>query len=106
MPPAFEVRNFGEKPEMERVDIGNPDCKRALALLDVYLSNKLTVETTALIGRHLEECLTCQKEFGIREGLKERLQLVLLRDAVSPAVRKRIARLMRQQGGSGFHISF
>ena len=99
MPPAVEVGNFGEKPGMERVDIGNPDCKKALALLDAYLSNELTVETTALIRSHLDQCLACQREFGIRERLKERLQLALLRSAVSPALRKRISRLMRHSGG-------
>ena len=99
MPPAVEVGNFGEKPEMERVDIGNPDCKKALALLDAYLSNQLAVETTALTGRHLDQSLACQREFGIRERLKERLQLLLLKSAVSPALRKRISRLMRHSGG-------
>src|SRR5688572_12614565 len=88
-----------EEAEMHLVDIGSPNCKRALALLDAYLSNELLVETTALVGTHLEECLTCQKEFGTLERLKKRLQLNLLRDAVSPALRKRISGLMRQHGG-------
>jgi anti-sigma factor RsiW len=99
VPSAVEGQNFGEKPEMEHADIGNPDCKKALALLHAYLSNELAVETTTLIGRHLDQCLACQREFGIWERLKERLQLVLLRDAVSPLLRKRISRLMRHSGG-------
>jgi Putative zinc-finger len=68
VPPAVEVGNYWERPEMKRVDIGNPDCKRALALLDAYLSNELTVETTALIGRHLEECLTCRRSLAYGKG--------------------------------------
>jgi Putative zinc-finger len=90
---------------VQRVDIGNPDCKRALALVDAYLSNELTIETTAQIRRHLEECLAYKEELGIREQLKRRLQLVLLKDAVSPALRKNISRLMRQQGDCGLHAS-
>jgi len=88
---------------MHLVDIASPTCKRALALLDAYLSNELLVETTALVGTHFEECLACQKELAHGKG-KKRLQLALLRDAVSPALRKRIPGLVRQQGGSGFHI--
>ena len=46
---------------MRSVDIGNADCKKALALLDAYLSNELTAESTAQINRHLERCAGCAR---------------------------------------------
>ena len=89
--------------EMRSVDIGNADCKRALALLDTYLSNELTAETTAQISGHLEKCAGCLEEFQLREYIKRRLQVSVSRSQVLTGLERRISRRIRR--ASGFRIS-
>ena len=85
---------------MKLVEMGNPDCKQALALLDAYLSSELTVETTTEVVRHLESCPQCLRVFRIREWVKERLQAAVANDDVSPEIKKRVSRVIRKASGS------
>ncbi len=88
---------------MRSVDIGNADCKKALALLDAYLSNEPTAETTAHISSHLERCAGCREEFRVREHIKRRLQITVSRSEVPTGLRRRGSRRVRR--ASGFRIS-
>ena len=88
---------------MRSVDIGDADCKKALALLDAYLSNELTAETAAQISRHLEKCAECLEEFTVREYIKRRLQTSVSRSQVPTGLERRISRRVRR--ASGFRIS-
>lgn len=79
---------------MRSVDIGNVDCKRALALLDPYLSNELTAEITAQISCHIERCPGCREEFRVRERIRRRLQLTVSRSEVPTELRRRTSRMV------------
>ena len=91
---------------MRSVDIGNADCKKAQALLDAYLSNELTAETTAQISYHLERCAGCRAEFRVREHIKRQLQLTVSRSEVPIGLRRRISRTVRSAGGFGISRLF
>lgn len=88
---------------MRSVDTGNADCKKAQALLDAYLSNELTAETTAQINNHLETCLECWGEFQVREDIKRRLQVAVSRSPTPTGLERKVSRSMRRN--SGFRIS-
>jgi len=88
---------------MRSVDIGNADCKKAQALLDAYLSNELTAETTAQISYHLERCAGCREEFRVREQIRRQLQLAVSRGEVPTGLRRRVSRTVHSAGG--FRIS-
>lgn len=81
---------------MRSVDIGNADCKKALALLDAYLSNELTAETTAQINSHLERCAGCWEEFQVRERIKRRLQIAVSRKPTPTWLERKISRSLRR----------
>jgi anti-sigma factor (TIGR02949 family) len=81
---------------MRFVDVGNADCKKALALLDAYLSNELTAETTGHISAHLERCGGCGEKLRFRGNMKWRLQAAVLRDPMPAGVRRRILQRLRQ----------
>jgi len=81
---------------MKRLDIGNPDCKKVLPLLDFYLSSELTIETTAEVMTHLERCPECLGVFRIGELVKTRLQTAVRRDEVSSELKRRVSRAIRQ----------
>jgi anti-sigma factor (TIGR02949 family) len=85
---------------MKRLDIGNPDCKKVLALLDFYLSSELTIETTAEVVRHLERCPQCLAVFRIRELVKKRLQAAVSRDEIPLELKNRISRAIRKSSRS------
>jgi|RhiMetdeSRZDD1v2_1073273.scaffolds.fasta_scaffold87302_3 anti-sigma factor (TIGR02949 family) len=85
---------------MRPVDIGKPDCKKVMALLDFYLSSELTIETTTEIASHLERCPRCLAAFLIRERVKRRLRAALTRDTVSSELRHCISRMIRKVDGS------
>ena len=89
--------------EMRSQNIGNADCKRAQALLDAQLSNELTVEITAQISGQLERCAACRNEFSVRENIKRRLPLTVLRSEVPTGLRRRISQSVRSN--NGFRIS-
>lgn len=88
---------------MRSVHVGNGDCKKALALLDAYLSNELTAETTAQINSHLERCAECWEEFHVREHIKRRLQIAVSRSPLPTGLQRNISRRVRRT--SGFRIS-
>jgi anti-sigma factor (TIGR02949 family) len=88
---------------MLSVDIGNADCKKAMALLDAYLSNELTAESTAQISRHLESCGACWEELHVHEQIKRRLQIAASRSPLPTGLEKKISRRVRRT--SSFRIS-
>ncbi len=85
---------------MKRLDIGNPDCKKVLPLIDFYISSELTIETTAEVIRHLERCPECLGVFRMGELVKTRLQAAVRRDEVSPELKRRVSRTIRQNSRS------
>jgi len=85
---------------MRSVDVGKPDCKKLLALLDFYLSSELMIETTTEVVNHLERCPPCLAAFLIRERVKRRLQAAITRDTVSSELKHRISRMIRKADGS------
>ena len=91
---------------MKVVNIGSPDCKQVLALLDFYLSNELTVETTGEVIRHLERCPQCLGTFRILELVRTRLQAAVVNEQVSPEIRKRVSRMIRRARGSWISRAF
>ena len=91
---------------MRLVDIGNADCKKALALLDAYLSNELTTESAAQMNTHLERCARCWEEFHVREQIKRRLQIAVSRSPLPTGLEKKVSRSMRRSRGFGFSRLF
>lgn len=85
---------------MKPVDIGNPDCKKVMALLDFYVSSELTIETTTEVIRHLERCPQCLAAFRIRERVKRQLQAAVSRDDVSLELKYRVSRMIHKTSGS------
>jgi anti-sigma factor (TIGR02949 family) len=85
---------------MKPVDIGKPDCKKVMALLDFYLSSELTIETTTEVVRHLERCPQCLAVVRNRERVKRRLRATVSRDDVSSGLKHRISRRIRKDSGS------
>lgn len=86
---------------MRSIHIGNPDCKKSLALLDAYLSNELIAETTAQINSHLERCVSCSGEFYVREYIKRRLQIAVSRKQTPTGIERKISRRVRWSRGFG-----
>lgn len=95
---TFEVQSREEA--VRPVDIGKPDCKKVLALLDSYLSSELTIETTAEVIRHLERCPQCFGISRIRELIRRRLQEAVNQEEVSAEIRHRVSRKIRQSSRS------
>ena len=91
---------------MRSVHIGNADCKKALALLDAYLSNELTAESTAQINSHLERCAGCWEEFHIREHIKRQLQIVVSRSPLPTGLQKKISQSVRRTRAFGISRLF
>ena len=91
---------------MRSVHIGNADCKKALALLDAYLSNELTAESTAQISSHLERCPGCWEEFQVRERIKRRLQIAVSRNPLPTGLESKISWSLRRSGGFGISRLF
>ena len=91
---------------MRSVHVGNADCKKALALLDAYLSNELTTESAAQISSHLESCAWCWQEFQVRERIKRRLQIAVSKSPTPTGLRRKISRTVRRSLGFGFSRLF
>jgi anti-sigma factor (TIGR02949 family) len=91
---------------MRSVHIGNADCKKALALLDAYLSNELTTESAAQMNTHLERCAGCWEEFHLREHIKRCLQIAVLRSPLPTGLQRKISRTVRRSRGFGFSGPF
>ena len=91
---------------MKAVNIGDPDCKRVLVLLDSYLSNELTVETAGEVVAHLERCPQCLELFRIRDLVRKRLRAALATEEVSLELRKRVCRVIRKAHGSWISRAF
>ena len=91
---------------MRSVHVGNGDCKKALALLDAYLSNELATETTAQINSHLERCSGCWEEFQVREHIKRRLQVAVSRNPLPTGLESKILQSLRRSGGFGISRLF
>jgi len=85
---------------MKPVDIGKPDCKKVMALLDFYLSSELTIETTTEVVTHVDRCPQCLAAFHARERVKRKLQAAVNRGDVSPELRHRVSRTIRKMSGS------
>ena len=86
---------------MRSIHIGNPDCKKSLALLDAYLSNELIAETAAQINSHLERCVRCSGEFYVREHIKRRLQIAVSRKPTPTGLERKISRSLHRNSGFG-----
>lgn len=91
---------------MRSVDIGNADCKKALALLDAYLSNELAAETTEQINSHLGRCVECWEEFHVREHIKRRLQIAVSRSPTPTGLERKVSRSLRRSRGFGISHLF
>ena len=91
---------------MRAVDIGNADCKKALALLDAYLSGEVTTESAAQINSHLERCLECSEQFHVREHIKRRLQVAVSRSPTPTGLERKVSRSVRRSRGFGISRLF
>ena len=91
---------------MRSVHVGNADCKKALALLDAYLSNELTTESAAQISSHLESCALCWQEFQVRERIKRRLQIAVSRSSLPAGLERKMSRMVRRSRGFGISRLF
>jgi predicted anti-sigma-YlaC factor YlaD len=91
---------------MRSIHIGNPDCKKSLALLDAYLSNELIAESAVQINSHLEKCAECSGEFCVREHLKRRLQMAISRNPTPTGLERTIFRILRRNSGFGIFRPF
>src|SRR5262245_24890647 len=89
---------------MRSVDIGKPDCKKVLALLDFYLSSRLMIETTTEVANHLEGCPPCLAAFLIRKRVKRRLRAAITRDTVSSESKHRTSRMICKADGSWIRL--
>ena len=88
---------------MRSVHIGNADCRKALVLLDAYISDELTTESAAQMNTHLERCAGCWEEFHLREHIKRCLQIAVLRSPLPTGLQRKISRRVRLS--TGFRIS-
>jgi anti-sigma factor (TIGR02949 family) len=91
---------------MRSAHVGNVDCKKALALLDAYLSNELTAESSAQMNTHLERCAGCWEEFHLREQIKRRLQIAVSRSPLPTGLQRKISRTVRRSLGFGISRLF
>src|SRR5262245_18966528 len=91
---------------MRSIQIGNPDCKKSLALMDAYLSNELIAESAVQINSHLERCAECSGEFYVREHLKRRLQSAISRNTTATGLERKISRSLRRHFGFGIFRLF
>ncbi len=88
---------------MRSVDIEYADCRKAQRLLDAYLSDEFTAETSAHISGHLGRCAGCQQELSVREQIKRRLQLTVSHSEVPDGLKRRISEMVRRAGVSESH---
>jgi anti-sigma factor (TIGR02949 family) len=91
---------------MRSVRIVNAECKKALALLDAYLSNELTTESAVQISSHLERCAWCWEEFQVRERIKRRLQIVVSKSPTPTGLQRKISQTVRRRLGFGISRLF
>ena len=81
---------------MRVIPFDDAACGRIRARLDAYLSDELSVETAAEVGRHLESCERCSAELADLERLRRRLREAVNAEAASAGLREAVtARLKR-----------
>lgn len=49
--------------------MANPDCEQILNLIPLYIDNMLSEEENDIVGRHLNSCENCKKEFEFMTSL-------------------------------------
>jgi len=84
---------------MRSARVGNADCKKALALLDAYLSNELATGSAVQISGDLERCAWCWEELQVRERIKRRLQIAVSKSPTLTGLQRTISRTVRRSLG-------
>jgi len=59
------------RPPVGPVDPDHPECAAVVAEVSLLLDGEVTAETRELLQRHLDECPTCLRHFGLEERIKK-----------------------------------
>ncbi len=100
--PEFSPINGGSqgRDRMKVIEIEQAACKKVLALLDSYISNELTIETTAEVLKHLERCPQCLRVARTRQQVKVRLKEALALEGARPEFKKQVSLMLRRAARS------
>ncbi len=81
---------------MNVIDFGQEGCKKAAKLLDAFLNNELSAESSQSIAEHVERCPECSREVEERSELRDRVRKVL-GSQQSSAVQARLRSRLREE---------
>lgn len=88
---------------MRVIDFGDERCKKVADLLDAFLNNGLSPETSQRIGEHVDSCERCAGEARQRTELQRRVKKALGSKAANEAVKARLrARLQKEDSSRSF----
>ena len=59
---------------MQVIDFGQEECKKTAKLLDAFLNNELSAETSQMVAEHVEKCEVCAQEAKARVEMRTALQ--------------------------------
>jgi len=83
------------------IDFGQEECKRAATLLDAFLNNELSAETSHAIAEHVEKCELCSREAKSRVELQDRVKKALRPVGANAAVKTRLQARLRAESSAG-----
>jgi anti-sigma factor (TIGR02949 family) len=73
-------------------------CEKSRGLMDAYLSNELSAESTLEVAGHLKHCSGCASDYGARKEIKAALKKAVNRQETCPAdLQQKILRELRLQ---------
>jgi hypothetical protein len=81
---------------MNVIDFGQEGCKKAAKLLDAFLNNELSAESSQSIAEHVEGCPDCSREVEERTELRNRVRKAL-GSQQSSAVQARLRSRLREE---------
>ncbi len=88
---------------MRVIDFGEEQCKKVADLLDAFLNNELSPETSQRISEHVESCERCAAEARQRNEFRRRVRTALRSDAPNQGVEARLrARLQAADSSRSF----
>jgi anti-sigma factor RsiW len=71
-------------------------CARTWKYLDYYISDKLSMEATLEVTRHLAACKACSVEIQRRGQVRDGLRAAVQGEAVPADLRGKVAKIVRQ----------
>lgn len=87
---------------MRVIDFGQEECKKAADLLDAFLKNELSAETSQRIAEHVDKCETCSQEAKYRSELQERVQKALRQEMPDAGVEARLKARLRRKASNEY----